>query len=330
MENKEGIIEKPITLPDTIEELIDFVIVGNEAIQSFKAKLRACNKSENAKLARDQALVDGRKVSFLVIEAESKLGELLEDRDKKIAYEGLTSTGGRKPDLPNGINHKESFYAQEIHRNPEIVERIWNEKTNDIITRHDILKAIKEKKREDKIEEQKEEIKKGLEEPIGLFDIIVIDPPWKFEGKYDAEGRRGTAPYPQMDYTEIMNIDIPARDDCILWLWTTHKDIWKAKEIMDCWNFDYKGLIVWDKEKMGIGTWLRLQCEFCLLGIKGNPLWEHKDIRDILREPRTQHSVKPEAFYKMIDDNFIGRKLDYFGRKKREGWEIYGAGQNSL
>lgn len=29
------------------------------------------------------------------------LSSLLEERNKHLAYEGLTSTGGRKPDLPN-------------------------------------------------------------------------------------------------------------------------------------------------------------------------------------------------------------------------------------
>jgi len=123
---------------------------------------------------------------------------------------------------------------------------------------------------------------------------------------------------------EIKNIEIPAKDDCILWLWTTQKFIWEAKEILDHWGFEYKAMLIWDKEKMGIGRWLRLQCEFCLLGIKGKPIWDIKDIRDIIREPRREHSRKPEAFYKMIDENFVGRKLDYFSREKREGWEVFG------
>jgi len=315
-----NIIEMTRQLPSTIEDLVDFVIVGNEAIQSFKSKLRACDKSETAKFARDQALKDGRKVSRLL--------EQIPNQEPIRTAEG--SFKGTLGKLPVGINKKESFYAQEIHRNPEIVQQIWNEKQNDIPTRHDVLKAIKENKREEKIKKQKEEIIKGIKKPDGLYDIIVIDPPWYFAGKYDAEGRRTTATYPQMSYEEIKNIQLPAKDDCILWLWTTHKDIWEAKNILEHWNFNYKGMIIWDKEKMGIGTWLRFQCEFCLLGIKGKPLWEHKNIRDIIREPRTTHSRKPDIFYKMIEENFIGRKLDYFYGEKRNGWDYYGTGENSL
>ena len=319
------LIEHIKNLPTTVEELIDFEIVTNSAIQSFKAKLRACNKSEKASEYVEITLRDGRKVSRLNIEANARLGELISNMDKSDSYTGF---GKRNPVIP--VDKKISHYAQEIHRHPEIVETVFNTKLNDIPTKHDILKAIKENKREAKIQAQKQEIQQGLEQPEGLFDIIVIDPPWHFDGKYDADGRRTTATYPQMSYEEIKNIQLPAKDDCVLWLWTTHKDIWMAKQILEHWDFDYKGMIIWDKEKMGIGTWLRFQCEFCLLGIRGKPLWENKGLRDIIREPRTTHSRKPEIFYKTIEDNFIGRKLDYFYGKKRKGWEYYGTGENSI
>jgi len=329
LNEKINIIEITKNLPSNIEELIDFEIVTSGAIQSFKAKLRACSKSDAAKQFVDITLRDGRRVSRLNIEANARLGELLEKRGATYikgdggSFEGTSA-------LPVGVDKKQSHYAQEIYKHPELVETVFNTKLNDIPTKHDILKAIKENKREAKIQAQKQEIQQGLEQPEGLFDIIVIDPPWHFDGKYDADGRRTTATYPQMSYEEIKNIQLPAKDDCVLWLWTTHKDIWMAKQILEHWDFDYKGMIIWDKEKMGIGTWLRFQCEFCLLGIRGKPLWENKGLRDIIREPRTTHSRKPEIFYKTIEDNFIGRKLDYFYGKKRKGWEYYGTGENSI
>lgn len=196
---------------------------------------------------------------------------------------------------------------------------------NEEKTIRDALIKAKIIKREQEIKKQKEAIESGaIELPAGKYDVIVIDPPWQYATEYNPETRRGTSPYPEMSLEEIKNIEIPAKDDCILWLWTTQKFIWEAKEILDHWGFEYKAMLIWDKEKMGIGRWLRLQCEFCLLGIKGKPIWDIKDIRDIIREPRREHSRKPEAFYKMIDENFVGRKLDYFSREKREGWEVFG------
>jgi len=192
---------------------------------------------------------------------------------------------------------------------------------NEEKTIRDALIKAKIIKREQEIKKQKEAIESGaIELPAGKYDVIVIDPPWQYATEYNPETRRGTSPYPEMSLEEIKNIEIPANDDCILLLWTTQKFM----EILDHWGFEYKAMLIWDKEKMGIGRWLRLQCEFCLLGIKGKPIWDIKDIRDIIREPRREHSRKPEAFYKMIDENFVGRKLDYFSREKREGWEVFG------
>lgn len=60
-------------------------------------------------------------------------------------------------------------------------------------------------------------------------------------------------------------------------------------------------------------------------GDRGNkPVWDMKNERDIIRKARTTHSTKPESFYTMVDKLCAGRKLDYFARKERKGWEVYG------
>ena len=58
--------------------------------------------------------------------------------------------------------------------------------------------------------------------------------------------------------------------------------------------------------------------------------WDTHDIRDIISEPRREHSRKPEAFYELIDKNFVGRKLDYFSRQVRPGWEVMGNDVNKF
>ena len=127
-----------------------------------------------------------------------------------------------------------------------------------------------------------------------------------------------------MSQDELLKLKIPFSKDCVLFLWTTHAFIWNAKELMDLWGFTYKATIVWDKEKIGMGAWLRMQCEFCLFGIKGKPIWNNTKWRDMIREPRREHSRKPEAFYKMVEEITVGRRLDYFAREKRKGWDVFG------
>ena len=71
-----------------------------------------------------------------------------------------------------------------------------------------------------------------------------------------------------------------------------------------------------------MGYWLRMQCEFCLLAIKGNPLWQATDIRDIITESRREHSRKPEAFYDMVVNISPKPIGEAFSRQEREGIEI--------
>jgi len=199
-------------------------------------------------------------------------------------------------------------------KSPEEIKEIWTGKKTVTTVYKDL-----------KIKEQKKEIEE-LKEITGKYDVIVIDPPWKVKHTYSSEHYMGRVanPYPEMTIAEIRNIKLPAKENCILWLWATHSQIWSAYEIMKNWGFEYKCILVWNKESMGVGKWLRKQCEFCLLGIKGKPPWDATDVRDIISEKRTTHSTKPEIFYKIVDEICAGRKQDYFGRKKREGWDIYG------
>jgi len=221
---------------------------------------------------------------------------------------------------------KESARARLIENELELRQEAikeLKETAGKVITPSSVASNIKKKKKEKEIKEQKKKIKSGeMSLPEGTYDIIVIDPPWKYGREYDPESSRVASPYPEMSQDELKKVNLGADDNCILWLWTTHKFIWDAKELLDHWGFEYKAAFVWNKEKMGIGHWLRMQCEFCLLGIKGKPLWDVKDMRDILSIPRGEHSSKPAEFYDIIHKKFTSRrKADFFGREEHEGFE---------
>lgn len=201
-----------------------------------------------------------------------------------------------------------------------------------------VSSAYKEIKKEEKkaqrielIEQQIEDIEQGkLPELKGLFDVISVDPPWPYEGEnkkttsFDSVGRRVANPYPEMSIQEIKNIEMPLMKDSVVLLWTTHKFLPDAFDILKDWGLDYKATLVWNKQKIGMGAWFRMQCEFCLVGIKGKPYWENTTFRDILNEPRREHSRKPDSFFEMIEKITMGRRLEYFSREKREGWEVFG------
>ncbi len=187
-------------------------------------------------------------------------------------------------------------------------------------------------KKEERIElitQQIEDIESGkLPELQGLYSVVSIDPPWNYEGEksnsYDANGRRVANPYPEMPTEEIKKIELPLLPDAVVLLWTTHKFLPDAFDILKAWGLQYKATMVWNKEKIGMGAWLRMQCEFCLVGIRGNPFWENTLHRDIITEPRREHSRKPDKFFTIIEEITKGRKLEYFSREKRENWDVFG------
>jgi N6-adenosine-specific RNA methylase IME4 len=201
-----------------------------------------------------------------------------------------------------------------------------------------IAKEIKESENKEKIEQRRElidqqikDIEEGkLPELEGLFDVIAIDPPWPYKREYDPNGSRVANPYPEMELHEIKNIELPLSDNAVVFLWTTHQFLPAAFDILQEWGMQYKATIVWDKEMIGMGAWVRMQCEFCLVGIKGKPFWQNTSYRDILRESRREHSRKPDGFFKMVEQITHGRRLEYFSREARNGWEIFGNDTNKF
>lgn len=202
----------------------------------------------------------------------------------------------------------------------------------------EIKKEEKKEQRDKKIEEVKQKIQnENLASIDKKYHVIAIDPPWAYNEKggfssddYDAQNNRGAVDYPTMTVEQIKNIDIPSADDAVMFLWTTHAFLKDSFDILKHWGFDYKATVVWDKVKMGMGRNIRMQVEFCLLGVKGKPIIQGSSERDIITEPRREHSRKPEAFYEMVERMCIGNKLDYFSRQDRKNWEHYGAEQGQF
>lgn len=193
-------------------------------------------------------------------------------------------------------------------------------------------KTISDIKNEEKIEaraaliqKQRDDIEQGVAAlPDGVFEVVAMDPPWNYGREYDPDGSRVANPYPEMTQAQLLELEPPFADDAILFLWTTHQFIWDAKALLEKWGFTYKATVVWDKERIGMGHWVRMQCEFCLVAIKGKPTWDNTTWRDIIRESRREHSRKPDAFYTMVEEVTVGRRLEYFSREQRSGWEVFG------
>jgi len=278
--------------------------------------------------------------SVLALQLESVFREKAKEKERirkttsQISDESLPEISTKKElGILAKVSHDTIAKVKKIEAvaTPEVKAKLATGEVSINQAYQEIKKEEKKIERIELIEKQIKDIETGqLPELEGLFDVVSVDPPWPYEGNnknitsFDAVGRRVANPYPEMSIEQIKKIELPLINDAVVLLWTTHKFLPDAFDILKYWNLEYKATLVWNKEKIGMGAWFRMQCEFCLVGIKGKPYWNNTTFRDILNEPRREHSRKPEGFFKMIEQITLGRRLEYFSREKRDGWEVFG------
>lgn len=322
-------------LPVKLEDLARFVLIGREKLQAVKAGIRAIEKLDLAKEVMDQKKNEAQDLAGALLDAEVRIGQLFkalpkasgERTDLQPSNTGVTRSTTKQETVENlGFNKMQASRFETLAEHLEIVEQVKAEaiENDDLPTRTEVLNRVKNLQREKEIISVKQNIEN---KPFaGQYDVIVIDPPWPYGREYDPDTSRVANPYPEMSLEEIADLKLPMEEStAVVFLWTTHAFLKHAFGLLEKWGLMYKATIVWDKEKMGMGATIRMQCEFCLLAVKGKPLLQGASIRDIIREPRREHSRKPIAFYELVEKLTVGTKLDYFSREQREGWDAYGA-----
>jgi len=167
---------------------------------------------------------------------------------------------------------------------------------------------------------------KNLPMPMGNFEIIYADPPWR----YDVNHLRGSPEehYPTMTTDKICSLKVPVSENAVLFLWATNPMLEDALQVMKSWGFQYKTNMVWTKNKMGVGFWFRGQHELLLVGTKGNVSAPEQANRfsSVLMAPVREHSQKPDEVYQIIEKMFpnVKLRLELFARNQREGWQSWG------
>ena len=282
--------------------------------------------------------------SVLALELESVFSakakenlKLSEGKGKQISAEVKVAPIETRKELAKVANVSHDTIAKvkviEAKATPEVKAQLSTGEVSINQAYQEIKKEEKKTERLNQIEEIKIKIEEeNLTVENKKYHVIAIDPPWNYKEKggfssedYDSKSNRGAVDYPTMNLEQIKKIELPEAEDCVLFLWTTHSFLKDSFEILENWGYNYKATLVWDKVKMGLGRTIRMQVEFCLIAIKGNPIINGSSERDIITEARREHSRKPEAFYEMVDRMCIGNKLDYFSRNNRINWEHYGA-----
>jgi len=159
--------------------------------------------------------------------------------------------------------------------------------------------------------------------PPDEFDVIYADPPWH----YNMKSRGAENHYPVIDELELTKLEIPFAKDSILFLWATNAKLKEALTIMASWGFTYKTNLVWVKNKIGTGFYVRGKHELLLIGRKGDIPTPMEATRpaSVIQEDIQEHSKKPDMVYELIESMYPNRKyLELFARQTREGWVSWG------
>jgi ParB/RepB/Spo0J family partition protein len=184
-----------------------------------------------------------------------------------------------------------------------------------------------------KRQERERQLAAATEAAVGklgkkVYGVLYADPPWKYTNPPMGDVARATENhYPTMTTEAITKLEVPAADDCVLFLWATIPMLPAALAVMAAWGFAYKSAIAWIKDKAGTGYWVRSQCELLLIGTRGDipapaPGEQPPAVVDAAR---ARHSEKPAVFAELIERLFPNvPKLEMFARQERPGWDVWG------
>ena len=175
------------------------------------------------------------------------------------------------------------------------------------------------------------------------YRTIVADPPWRYGGvaavgciKQDGTPSTQVGSgdlYGSMSHEELLALRPPAEDDAHLYLWTTNAFLVEAHEIAGAWGFKQKTCLTWTKThqsdpsrpSMKTGYYFRGATEHCLFCVRGSlKLQTSEGLPTGYLWPRLPHSVKPDAFYDLVEKASPGPYLEMFARRARFGWDYWG------
>ena len=260
--------------------------------------------------------------------AERKMGEMLAATERAKGgqpYQKSTSNIMEPVETPTladlGVTKRESAEAQFLATLPD-------EKFEEVATgQTSVATARRESKRAVIIDELEDIATKEAKAVDGVYDVIVVDPPWPMK-KIDRDERPNQSEfdYPTMSLEEIAALKLPCADSCHVWLWTTQKFLPDAFALLDEWGLKYICAFVWHKpggfQPFGLPQY---NAEFALYARRGAAIFvDTKDFPTCFGAPRGGHSEKPSEFYAMIERVTAGRRLDMFGRRQILGFDSWG------
>lgn len=178
-----------------------------------------------------------------------------------------------------------------------------------------------------------------IEIPKGEFNLIVLDLPLEFKMKLRGSPGEHYQAYEEIDdYLKDFPVEkIPMAKNCIVVFWSWPSRTRDVQKVMYAYGLKEITAAVWVKTTLdnkkfsiGMGTRFRSCHENLIICEKGKP-----PVPDEANRPKSvflapvnpkNHSEKPDKAYEMLNRMYptLEKKLDFFGRKEREGFTVFG------
>ena len=163
------------------------------------------------------------------------------------------------------------------------------------------------------------------------YAVLYADPPWHFNVYNEESGIESAAGnhYSTMSLEEICALPVLslASPDAALFMWTTVPHLRESFDVLVAWGFEYKTNIVWVKDKIGLGYFVRNQHELLLVATRGDMPSPSPANRppSVISASRREHSRKPDEAYALIERMYPDLpKIELFARQARPGWAAWG------
>jgi ParB-like chromosome segregation protein Spo0J len=103
------------------------------------------------------------------------------------------------------------------------------------------------------------------------YPIVYADPPWRYEHPTFGSSRDIEEHYPTLELEEICALPVAqlAMESALLFLWVPPPILEQAFQVIRRSGFDYRTGIVWVKQSIGMGNYVRQRHEHLLIARRG-------------------------------------------------------------
>ena len=308
---------------DDIKKIVDIAEAARVYARAAKIGESAAQHAEEIKLKAQR-----KAGEFLAQVEKGKGGRPRENSNQA----GLSLSPFRQLVEDAGLDNHEVVRFQRVAAVPELQFRAYLEEKKTAggeITQAELLRTAEQKIRRARRMENIMALS-SPDLPDRKYPVLLVDPPWRYEYA-ESDSRAIENQYPTMSLEGLCALDIPkiSLDDALMFMWATTPKLVEAIQLLKAWGFTYRTHMVWVKDKIGMGYYIRSQHEDLLIAKRGELPVPEAFARpsSVIEAPRLAHSAKPLVIYDLLDQMYPGlQKIELFARgaAARKDWSVWG------